>query len=206
MASEVPDTNTIMRYFSKVDVRGEDECWPRIRGGIRFHVRKGHSVEFRRVSFWIRHGYLPDWTRHVEVTCGNVLCVNPNHLTCPTTEERFWSHVDKSGDCWEWTGALTKVYARPTHHYGAFCFRQNGKRVWVVAHRFSWELHNGPIVGHVPGDLEKEVCVLHRCDNTVCVRPDHLFLGSDKDNIHDMIRKGRHPTIRALPVEDRADG
>lgn len=196
---KVVPTSVSLRYWSKVDVRGEDECWPRVRGGIRFSVTKRFAVEFRRVSWWIRHGYLPDCTRHVEVTCGNVLCVNPKHLVCPTTEERFWSHVEKSGECWEWTGALSKENARPTHHYGAFCYRLDGKRVWIMAHRFSWELHNGPVP-----DSDVEICVLHRCDNPRCVRPDHLFLGTDKDNMHDMIRKGRHPTIRSIPGEARS--
>jgi hypothetical protein len=197
-----PSASAILRYWSKVAVSGEDECWPRVSGGIRFSVVKGFSVEFRRVSWWIRHGHLPDWTRHVEVTCGNVLCVNPKHLSCPSTEERFWSHVDRSGECWNWTGALAKgLEKRKTHHYGAFCYRQHGKRVWIMVHRYSWELANGPIVGHVPGHPELEICVLHKCDNTLCVRPEHLFLGSDKDNIHDMIRKGRHPTSRVIPGE-----
>lgn len=92
-----------------------------------------------------------------------------------TTNERFWEKVNKSGECWTWTAC--------THHqWGYGHFRAGGKL--VTAHRYSWELHNGPIP---PG---MRVC--HRCDNPPCVRPAHLFLGTDADNAHDMIAKGRH--------------
>lgn len=54
----------------------------------------------------------------------------------------------------------------------------------ILTHRLSWELHNGPI----PDGL----FVLHRCDNPLCVRPDHLFLGTKQDNALDCARKGRN--------------
>lgn len=90
-------------------------------------------------------------------------------------ESRFWSKVDKTSSCWNW-----KAY---TDRYGIF--RVNRKL--LKAHRVSWVLFNGPI----PDGL----CVLHRCDNTKCVNPGHLFLGSQLDNVLDMERKGRsiHP-------------
>lgn len=89
----------------------------------------------------------------------------------------FWERVDKSGDCWEWTGSRTKF------GYGQ---TKQGLRFGVqsaLAHRISWVIANGP----VPGGA----CVLHRCDNPPCVRPEHLFLGSRADNSADMISKGR---------------
>ncbi len=90
-------------------------------------------------------------------------------------QQRFWSKVDvQSGDCWNWTGALSS-----SNGYAAFW---DGERQ-VVAHRFSWELRNGPI----PDGL----CVLHRCDNRRCVNPNHLFLGTKSDNTRDMLSKGR---------------
>lgn len=86
---------------------------------------------------------------------------------------RFWSRVDASGECWVWTGARAK------NGYGHIQFRAK-----VSAHRFSWELHSS---AQVPDGL----LVLHRCDNRLCVRPDHLFLGTAQDNSIDMYEKGR---------------
>lgn len=75
--------------------------------------------------------------------------------------------------CWLWLGTL--------HAEGYGNIKRN--RMVVLAHRYSWVLHNGAI----PGDL----CVLHRCDTRSCVNPSHLFLGTRTDNQRDMVRKGR---------------
>lgn len=90
-----------------------------------------------------------------------------------TVNRRFWSKVRRvSGGCWLWTGARNR--------YGLF--RLNGKV--RKAHRVAWELTNGPI----PDGLN----VLHTCDNPPCVRPSHLFLGTQAENVRDMWAKGRH--------------
>lgn len=95
--------------------------------------------------------------------------------------ERFWSHVAKSeGDgCWTWTASRDRLgYGRMK--VGS---HTDGSRKTVSAHRLAWELAEGPI--------PEGLCVLHRCDNRPCVRPEHLFLGTVADNNHDMIAKGR---------------
>lgn len=96
----------------------------------------------------------------------------------------FWRQVDRNGPngCWSWKGAILKCN-RPWARYGGFGFSSNGKSVNVRAHRFSWILANG----RIPEGL----MVLHRCDNTNCVNPSHLFLGTAKDNADDCKAKGR---------------
>lgn len=91
--------------------------------------------------------------------------------------KRFWSKVNKSGDCWLWTAS------KRNKGYGAFVYVVDGEIVQGRAHRFSWELHFGPI--------PEGLCVLHKCDTPACVRPSHLFLGSKADNNRDMHEKGR---------------
>lgn len=92
--------------------------------------------------------------------------------TYPAPSVRFWANVKKSRTCWN-----HKVMAGKK--YGSIYV--SGRN--VAAHRFSWELQ----VGSIPNGL----LVLHKCDNPACVRPDHLFLGTHKDNVHDMLNKGR---------------
>lgn len=105
-----------------------------------------------------------------------------------TVEERFWSKTRPAENgCIEWT-----AYRR-ADGYGVLGVA--GKKT-ALAHRFAWELKNGPMPIASPGMTTHGVCVLHRCDNPPCVNPDHLFLGTQADNIHDMVAKSRHGTIR----------
>lgn len=92
-----------------------------------------------------------------------------------TLSERFWKRVDKTTGCWLWLGQVKKDGLR----YGLLKIKYKH----AYAHRVAWELVNGSI----PEGLE----VLHHCDVPHCVRPTHLFLGTQEDNMHDMAAKGR---------------
>lgn len=87
--------------------------------------------------------------------------------------ERFWDKVNITEGCWLWTA----------DHNGRYGIAILPGRKRIFAHRASWELANGPI--------PKDMFVCHKCDNPLCVRPDHLFLGTPYDNVQDMIHKGR---------------
>lgn len=91
--------------------------------------------------------------------------------------ERLWKQVEKTDGCWVWTGC--------TRHfgYGVLSLYGRGKSA-VAIHRLSWELAYGPI--------QDGKCVLHKCDNPRCVRPDHLFLGTRLENNRDCTSKGRN--------------
>ena len=91
-------------------------------------------------------------------------------------QQNFWSHVAKTpNECWLWT-------ARKWGDYGVMRHPENNTT--CGAHRFSWELHFGPI----PDGM----FVLHHCDNPPCVRPDHLFTGTQLDNMRDRQSKGKY--------------
>lgn len=90
-------------------------------------------------------------------------------------KELFHSHLDKTGGCWIWRGALSKW------GYGKFSLVTGSHS---LAHRVSYEIYNG--------DIPKGLCVLHKCDVPACVNPKHLFIGTNKDNTDDAMRKGRN--------------
>jgi hypothetical protein len=98
--------------------------------------------------------------------------------------DRFWEKVNKDGPlcvrlgtkCWVWMGG--------TYLNGYGCIKI--KRHMVSVHRLSWQLANG--------EIPEGMFVLHKCDNRPCVNPDHLFLGTQQDNVDDMITKGRRPS------------
>ena len=111
--------------------------------------------------------------------------------------ERFWTKVDKSGECWEWTAGLIKGLRGG---YGTFWFNGTDRK----AHRYSYIIHHPLTI-----DLweHREILVCHRCDNPKCVNPSHLFLGSVADNNKDCDVKGRRNQFKGeqLPQSKLTD-
>ena len=118
------------------------------------------------------------------------------HQRGKSTETRFLEKINKLGpiqphtphlgNCWQWMGFVDKG--------GYGCIR-DGKKI-KKAHRISWITFNGQI----PSGLD----VCHKCDHRSCVNPNHLFLGTDKDNARDMINKGRRVYSHAKINPDKA--
>lgn len=98
-------------------------------------------------------------------------------LTCASVQDAFWYHFSPGNpaDCWEWQGPVNR------DGYGLVRHRLANQ----LAHRISYELHRGEILDGM--------LVCHTCDNPICVNPNHLFLGTYKDNARDMTQKGRGP-------------
>lgn len=101
----------------------------------------------------------------------------------PHTAESVLTLVDRSGDCWEWRGYIG------SRGYGQVRFdgkQHKAHRVVAMIHGLIETLNDAP-----------DNCVLHRCDNRKCCRPDHLFVGTRADNVWDMMDKGRHRVVNA---------
>lgn len=120
----------------------------------------------------------------------------PNTKTTPVVDARFrarfWDKVNRSGrvvraelgPCWEWTASLDK------HGYGQFRVEPATHR----AHRIAW------LILH--GSWPDGFC-LHECDNTLCVNPEHLTVGTQAQNLGDMARRGRHANLKLTPEQVR---
>ena len=86
---------------------------------------------------------------------------------------RFSNLLEKTNTCWNWKSTISK------RGYGKFFY----KNKQMLAHRFSYMIFNG--------ELKHGMYVCHKCDNTKCVNPEHLFLGTNSDNVRDCVKKNR---------------
>lgn len=175
----MPKPSVESRFWSKVDKSGE--CWLWTGGSQRGHGRisiKGDTAYVHRLAWELSFGAIP-LGKTVFQSCGNQLCVRPDHLyldKSPRYILPFWDNVYIPQDenaCWTWKGMLDK------DGYGYYRVDKRTRR----AHRVSWELANGPI--------PEGLFVCHKCDNPPCVRSDHLFLGTAQDNARDRGSKNR---------------
>lgn len=169
--------NSLTKFYSNFSLGSSNECW----------IWKG-THDYRTPVFYTGDDRIPAarymWKLiYYEVPndilvmhkCKNTMCVNPTHLYINTDESVFWSHVTKDSPdvCWNWHGSISGTgYGKMQFHNKKFS-----------SHRYSWILH----FGKIPDGL----WVLHKCDNHACCNPNHLFLGTPKDNMIDMYQKNR---------------
>lgn len=111
------------------------------------------------------------------------------HCAQETLPKRFWSYVQKTSKCWLWKGT------RFNTGYGSI---YTGSYTCSLAHRVSWMLHRG--------EISDGMQINHRCDNRACVRPAHLYVGTQQENVDDAIARNRFvlPAIRRGEENNKA--
>lgn len=172
-------------------------------------MRRGEDFAGRRFGLWLVRETL--WGTRPRIVLAVCDCgsgehrVRACHLTTGAStgcgcsrvnfEADFWDMVipEPNTGCWLWMGQQLR------HGYGLLGYGRGRTQ----AHRLAWVLAHGPIP---TGDGYHGTCVLHRCDNPPCVNPDHLFLGSNRDNDKDRVRKGRQARGAVVEPKNRARG
>jgi len=219
------DEKTLARFWAKVDKRGSDECWEwtaglNYSGYGMFSQKSGvRPTGAHRVSWELAAGRRIRRGLQVLHACDNKQCVNPGHLWLgtasdnrldwfakgcppktdkrhakprqpPTLEHRFWSKVNKSGPahpydptaepCWTWS------FNRNRQGYGQFQYEGRSR----CAHRVAFRLVNG---------RWPTPCGLHTCDNPPCCNPSHIIEGTLRDNVAQMMARGRQAKGPGVP-------
>lgn len=146
-----------------------------------------NSIKAHRVSYEHVYGKIPTGGV-IRWRCKNHLCVNPKHLFLSSRIDRdlmikkFWALIDKTEECWLWTKY------RDRDGYGKFMFNYKGFKACKLAYILTY------------GPVPDGICVLHKCDNPPCCRPEHLYLGTQADNVADRVNRGRQLRGESHPL------
>ncbi len=170
-----------VQFWSRVSIRGQNDCWPWLAGKSGGFKYLGESW-CHRVAYRLAHGVAP---RRLIKRCDLYRCCNHRHYVGYSFNpiDRFWAQVNIGDleECWEWDGYTEQGYGR---------IWINGKH--VPAHRFSYELEHSPV--------PSGAIVMHTCDNPPCVNPCHLVAGTHAGNTHDALAKGRISQGQSHPL------
>lgn len=160
------------------------------------------TVSGLRKAIYLDTGVLVPPDKWVLPSCGHYKCVNPQHSKIldnpsykalpqkPDSRDDYQllirSNVDISlNGCWHWKGDTKNGYGRVEY-----------KSIRLAAHRLSYMAFNDDF------NIKSEDFICHKCDNPLCVNPDHLYKGSAKTNMQDAIKRGRGPTgVRKLSFD-----
>jgi hypothetical protein len=158
------------RFNDRYYVNSTTGCWITTSGTYNYILIGNKKVSMRSAAWYFKYGEFPQYD--LRNKCKNLACINPDHFILCDPKELFLSRVNKTDTCWIWTGK------KDNKGYGIVSLLGFNK-----AHRLSWYFYRGEI----PDGL----LVCHHCDVTSCVNPDHLFLGTYKDNNLDKVMKNR---------------
>lgn len=164
------------RINHKIKAVGECRLWRGAidRAGHGVIVDRGKVYRVRKLTWELCFGQIPEGVRLYQL-CTNSHCIRTTHLRLGQVEDRIARHVTPQGECRVWAGKI---------HQGRDArarTRWNGKNHYVP--RIVWELAHGSI--------PEGMVVCHACDNSLCLRTSHLFLGSQEENVRDRNKKGR---------------
>lgn len=203
--NDVPyDENFLVRFWEKIDKKSDNECWKWIAcknksgyGLISYREKTGRDVSLvaSRVAYQIYNGKIPS-RGAIHHSCGNSDCCNPNHLylikykkvNIEFKKEEISKiileniKINLKTGCWE----FQKIKKRKNYgeiHYKGRVFK---------AHRLSYMLKHNNF--NIPSTTK----ICHICDNPTCLNPDHLFAGTQRENIYDMEAKGRSNHVKGI--------
>jgi hypothetical protein len=176
-----PNLDYLKKFWERVE-KQENGCWNwtgHFHGNSPqySHYASGIIFNAKRLSLELS-GRSSVGVKDIYQSCNNKKCINPDHLLVGDAA-RFWNKVIKTDGCWIWTGQRSQSSLR----YGKFNYCVLHKQKTISAHRFSYLI--------TYGSISEAECVRHTCDNPICVRPDHLIIGTQADNINDKVIRNR---------------